>query len=53
MNHAEQLERETELTRAELEGTLRELRASMTPGSCLTGSRTAPATEWERNTSAI
>jgi hypothetical protein len=32
MNHAEQLERETERTRAELATTLRELRACMTPG---------------------
>src|ERR1043165_3325764 len=32
MNHAEQLERETERTRAELAMTLREFRACMTPG---------------------
>jgi hypothetical protein len=32
MNHAEQLERETERTRAELANTLRELRACMSPG---------------------
>jgi hypothetical protein len=35
MSHAEQLERETEQTRAEISSTLDELRACMTPGHVL------------------